>query len=537
MAHLTDYLDLPTLQKLQDDFSAVAGQPVQICTPDGDAVTRPSTATAVATENQAVAALRLHKSHTPPIAPGPQAITVDGETLGIVKLQAPATANECCSETLANILPLMSNTLSELCKNAALLRSRVEQAIVLYRVTGEITAGRDMQTILNTATSAVTRAIGAKSSTVRLLAENGQSLELKSGYNVSAKYLDKGAIRLDESQIDREAVATSKPVYIANMATDPRVLYSAEAQAEGFISGLCVPMLHREQCAGLMRIYTDAPHEFDWFETELACTVANAAATALAHAEAESDAEQAWELKRQLAMAGEVQQRMIPQTMPQLDGLEIHGRYLPQQELAGDFYDLIQMPNDLLGVTVTDVVGKGVRASLMMASVCASLRGHALSGGTDVATILEKVNRDMCSDTEIADFATMFYGVIDLPRRVMHFSCAGHMPPLLYRDRTIHKLEARAGVIGMFEDTDYPVSQVELKPGDVILIYTDGLNEAANFNAEQFGSERIAKSLHFAASNDYSAEAVADYCLWDMHRFVGLEPTTDDTTLVVLKVK
>ena len=500
MTQLIDYLDLPTLQKLQDDFSAVAGQPVQICTLDGDAITRPSTATTVATENQAIASLRLHKSNRQPEAPGPQTISLDGELLGIVKLQNPTAANDCNCNTVANILPLMSNTLSELCHNAEMLRSRIEQAIALYRVTGEITAGRDIQTILNTATSAVTRAVHAKSSTVRLLAENGQELELKSGYNVSAQYLDKGAIVLDESLIDREAVDTSQPVHIANMATDPRVLYSAEAQAEGFISGLCVPMLHRETCVGLMRIYTAEPHEFDWFETKLACTVANAAATALDHAKAEVEAEQAWALKRQLAMAGEVQRRMIPQTMPQLDGLEIHGRYLPQQELAGDFFDLIQMPNDLLGITVTDVVGKGVRASLMMASVRASLRGHALSGGLDVATIIDKVNRDMCSDTEIADFATMFYGVLDVPSRVMHFCCAGHMPPLLYRDRTIHNLEARGGVIGMFEEMDYPTARIDLQSGDVILMYTDGLSEAANFNGEEFGSERIAKSLHFAAS-------------------------------------
>ncbi|MCD4823029.1 MAG: SpoIIE family protein phosphatase [Phycisphaerae bacterium] len=546
MAELTDYLDMKTLQRLQDEFSAVAGQPVCICTSDGRALLAPCRAEYEATPSGEEEPCDLKRI---PCKAGyvdtdfsEAQVVVDDEVIGQVRLLREATAegsyvNAALEPMHKNLMPLMANMLEQFCRGAVQLRSRIQQLVALHKVTAQITTGGyDFQKVLDTITRTVVEATDAKASTIRLLAADGQELVIRSGCNLSDAYLDKGVIRLDQSLIDQEAVQTGKPVYIADIPSDPRVVYPDAASREGFASGLCAPMVFKGRCEGLIRVYMGQTHKFDWFETELIKTIANAAAAAISHSRLHEDAVHSWEIKRQVAMAGEVQRRMIPDRSPSFEGFDIFGEYVPSQQLAGDFYDYINLPPDNLGIAICDVVGKGVRASLLMASIRASLRAHARNV-YDMSEVLEQVNRDLCADTLISDFATMFYGVLNSETLELTYSCAGHLPPMLVRDGKCTELEAAGGVLGIFPDMDYPISRVDLLPGDVILIYTDGLNEAANFEGEQFGRQRIAEALQFAAAEGFSAQVITRHCLWCMRRFAGIQQRGDDTTLVAIRVK
>jgi phosphoserine phosphatase RsbU/P len=210
----------------------------------------------------------------------------------------------------------------------------------------------------------------------------------------------------------------------------------------------------------------------------------------------------------------------------------VAARYVPSFELGGDFYDFINLDGHL-GVAVCDVSGKGIAASLLMASVRASLRAYA-QDVYDIDEIVARVNIALVRDTLTNEFATLFYGVLDPQTRRLTYCNAGHEPPLLLRDGQITRLEVGGTVVGIDPEQEYDKGVVYLQFGDTLLLYTDGLTDAQNFNGEKFGRERINKALRETAKS--TAQEAVNHILWEMRRFVGLRSSIDDTTLVVIKV-
>ncbi len=415
------------------------------------------------------------------------------------------------------------------------LRRRVRELATLYQLTAEFAGTRDLQEVLNIVASTVVEVLHAKACSIRLINEDNDELIVKAVANLSSDYLDKGPIHLSQSLIDQEILATGKPVYIANQQTDPRVLYPMEARREGLVSALCAPMTYKNRTEGIIRVYTSRMHVFDSFEVGLLEAIASQAATAIVNARLYSEAVVSATMKRQLALAGEVQRRMIPQSPPQLPGFDIGTAYVPTYELSGDFFDFIPLDDGREGIVLCDVVGKGVRASLLTASVRASLRAHA-ANNPEVPDVLAKVNRDLCIDTQTSDFATMFYGVLDPAGRTLSYSSAGHIAPILVRSGTIKELTVGGGVLGIDADATWPAEKIDLLKGDTLFLYTDGLSEAMNFNDEEFGSKRVKDALGEAIELDRDATGIVGHVLWQMRRFAGLQTRFDDLTLVVFKV-
>jgi sigma-B regulation protein RsbU (phosphoserine phosphatase) len=223
---------------------------------------------------------------------------------------------------------------------------------------------------------------------------------------------------------------------------------------------------------------------------------------------------------------------MIPQQPPVLDGVDIASVYVPCFELGGDFYDFIPLPGDNLGLAMADVSGKGVPASLIMASVRAFLRAQA-DNVYYLYEIMRRINLMLCRDTKPSEFVTLFYGVLDLRSRRLTYCNAGHPPPLVLRKGKILELGSDNMVLGVLADEPYTQSFIDLQRGDILMMYTDGLADAMNFKQETFGRQRIVEAF---TKGGASADAVAQNILWEMRRFVGLTKRVDDVTLVVVRL-
>lgn len=539
MARLKDYLNDETLRRVQDAFSALAECPLRVHNPEGqlaldagedhEEIWRESLDLA----NEASLSDEMISGSGQSLA---VPIVLDGETLGSVRLPVAAgKTGKKHREYYQDLLRLMAGVLARLCNDAIELRGRIEQLMALHRVTAEITEGREVSQILKTATRVVAEALKAKASAVRLLDKDKAELVIKAGFGLSEKYLKKGAVKLTRSPIDREVIQTGKTVYVEDMRTDPRVLYPKDARREGIVSGLCAPMVYRDRTVGVMRIYSGENQEFDWFQTQLLQTVANATAAAIVHARLYDQAVELFQARREISMASEVQRRMIPQEPPEIEGFDLGAAYVPSRQLGGDFFDFLDLPARNLGIAICDVVGKGVRASLLMASIRASLHAHAVHV-YDMAEILNLVNRSVCADTLSSDFATLFYGVLDTATRQFTCCCAGHLPPVVVRDgKVVDLITSRGGVVGVEPDMTFPVDSVTLQPGDTLLMYTDGLSESVNFAHEPYGRQRIEQALQYAVTQDYSAQGIVRHILWDFRRHCALHSRQDDVTLVVLK--
>jgi serine phosphatase RsbU (regulator of sigma subunit) len=432
------------------------------------------------------------------------------------------------------MLCLMANVVGGMCERESQLRSRMDELGTLYNLTAEFAGGRSLQEVLDVVARTVVKVLGAKACSIRLLSPDKEELVIKAVVNLSDEYLKKGAILLSESLIDREALAANKPVYIADERSDPRVLYPAEARREGIVSALCAPMVYHGEPEGIIRVYTDRPYEFDWFEASLMQAIAAQAAAAVVNARLNQEAIELATMRRHLAMAAEVQRRMIPKEPPKPKGFDLGAVYIPCYELGGDFYDFIDLPEDNFGVAVCDVVGKGVRASLLMSSVRASLRGHAVNV-YEMSLVLDKVNRDLCADSLVSDFATMCYGVLDVDDRRFTYANAGHAPPMLVRDGKLMQMEGGGCLLGVDPSAHYEHQLLMFQPGDVVLMYTDGLTDAMNFEEECFGRQRIEESLLEAVGQGFTAEQIVKHVVWNMRKFAGLTPRFDDTTLVAIR--
>ncbi len=436
------------------------------------------------------------------------------------------------AEAARNLGVVLMDLLASLCTQDQDLRSRLQELSAVYSIAGLFAGERDLQEILDKTARMVCEVIGVKACSIRLLDEAAGLLTIKAVHNLSWEYLEKGPVTVDANPIDRAAVR-GELVRIDDMPTDPRVLYPEQARREGIFSGLVCGMIYRGKAVGVIRVYTGQPHVFTPYEESLLRSVASQAAAAIVNARLLAETIAAERDARQIAYAGDVQQRMIPRKAPACPHVEIGALYRPTYRVGGDFYDFIKLPKGNLGVDIADVSGKGVPASLMMASLRSAMRVYAYFT-YDVDKIMAEVNRHMCRDSSPGEFTTAFYGVLTPDGRRFTYCNAGHDPPMHLRDGQLSYLETGGMILGVDCTARYERGIVELQAGDILLLYTDGAVEALNFADEQFGRARLAESLMRYA--DQPAERIVQNINWDLRRFRGLADRLDDLSLVALKI-
>jgi serine phosphatase RsbU (regulator of sigma subunit) len=225
---------------------------------------------------------------------------------------------------------------------------------------------------------------------------------------------------------------------------------------------------------------------------------------------------------------------MIPKCPPNVPGFDLASVYIPCYTLGGDFFDFIQLPENNIGLAIADVSGKGLPASLIMASVRAFLRAQ-VDNVYYLYEVIRRINISVCRDTKIGEFVTLFYGVLDAKTRRFTYCNAGHPGALLLRDGKVTELSSSDNmVLGVSADEVYKQFFVDLKTGDQLLLYTDGVTDAANFSNERYGKLRLIQSFSQAGQ---TAEGVAQNILWDIRKFCGMAPRTDDITMMVVTVE
>ena len=247
----------------------------------------------------------------------------------------------------------------------------------------------------------------------------------------------------------------------------------------------------------------------------------------------ESDMAERHFQEEELIRAREIQQALLPKELPQVEGFEIAGIWEPARTVGGDYFDVIRLSEKKLALCIADVVGKGVPAALFMASLQATVRAYA-SESVSSAWLCDRVNSVVCSNTVEGKFVTLFYGVLDALERTLQFTSAGHPPPLLKNaSGTLTHLDNGGAVLGVFPDWKYEDSVVRLTPGDVLVLFTDGITEAARANGEQFGEEGLIRVVTRLA--DQPPAKLNAAVLADVKSLCDLD-LQDDATLLTIEV-
>jgi len=198
----------------------------------------------------------------------------------------------------------------------------------------------------------------------------------------------------------------------------------------------------------------------------------------------------------ELAIARDVQSRLFPQTGSHLGALDCAGSCEPARVVGGDYYDVIPIGPHRLAIAVGDVAGKGIAAALLMASLQANVRGQAALDGEDLAGRLAAINRSFLASSPDASYATLFFAVFDDRNGRLAYANCGHLPGLVVRsDGRVERLSSTAQIVGMFETFACRADETILNPGDVLVLYTDGVTEATDDRDEDFGEARLVETL------------------------------------------
>ncbi len=239
-------------------------------------------------------------------------------------------------------------------------------------------------------------------------------------------------------------------------------------------------------------------------------------------------------MERELALAGEVQASFLPGKLPDLPGWQFSVTLIPAQETSGDFFDTIILPQGRLGLVIADVVDKGVGAALFMALSSTLLRTYAADYPDQPELVLDAVNQHILKDTNAKQFVTVFYGILDPSTGKLVYGNAGHCPPLLLKSQNGEVFQSllRTGVpLGIFEDAKWEQGIAEISPGDMLVLYTDGISEALNVEEAFFGRDRLLRAAQSKMGG--SVDEIKRSIITDVYQFVGEEPLIDDIALVI----
>src|SRR5439155_7440814 len=249
-------------------------------------------------------------------------------------------------------------------------------------------------------------------------------------------------------------------------------------------------------------------------------------------------------LRRDIALASDVQRRLLPDAPPRVECADFAATSVPARRIGGDYYDFVELRDRGIGIALADVSGKGVAAALIMSVVQASLRIISSEGDVPPPRLVARMNEFVYRSTPASKYATFFYAQLDEQRRLRYVNAGHNAPYVLRADRRstagsappeIEQLSTGGTVVGMFPEMEYEEATVELFSGDVLLAFTDGVPEAHNPENEEFGEERLQqllrRSVHLP-SNEISARLSAEMKDWirDAEQY-------DDLTFIVLKVR
>jgi len=241
-------------------------------------------------------------------------------------------------------------------------------------------------------------------------------------------------------------------------------------------------------------------------------------------------------LRRDLDLAAEVQRRLLPEKPPQSDAAQFAAMSLPARTVGGDYYDFLPVGDKQLGIALADVAGKGVAAALVMSVVQASLRMVAADGVTSLPLLAARVNRFLKTSTGSGSYATFFYAQLDEEKKLLRYVNAGHNPPYLVRAiaADIEELKTGGMVIGLFPQAVYEEGSVQLREGDVLVAFTDGVTEALNPAEEEYGEERLQALLREVAH--LPAPEISTRIAAALREWIRDAAQYDDLTFLVMKV-
>lgn len=323
-------------------------------------------------------------------------------------------------------------------------------------------------------------------------------------------------------------------VLISDVQTDSRFKSRESIVKMNIHSAVCVPLWNNKEIIGI--IYSDRISLLKPFTDEdlkLLTLLANLAAVKIENSKSIEMSIEKEKMEKELALAAQIQKDFLPKKTPECHGFDIAGYMKPCYQVGGDYYDYIPIGTDRLGIVIADVSGKGVSASLLMASLRASLHSE-VHLHYDMQRMAAKLNDFIHKSSAINSFITFFFCELDIKKGELKYINAGHNPPIvLDKKGKINRLESSGLCLGMFPDVEYKSESLALHPGDLSLLFTDGITESRDKENREFEEDKLVRLIKKNAKS--SAPEILEQIEKEVATFTADTEQMDDQTVVVIK--
>lgn len=411
--------------------------------------------------------------------------------------------------------------------------SRTDLLELISKVGVALLSAKSLEDTLDQVASLVFEAVPAERVVIMLReGEGSEEMQIKVA-RLRGKAEPIEEVRISRTVMD-EVLKNGKSVLTADAQHDPK-FFSQTMALQGIRSVLAVPLSVDERTIfGL--IYADSPtYEATFTEEHLniLTTLASVASIRVENASLLDERLIRERMERELELATEIQQRFQPSAPPIVSGYEFQGISFSCYEIGGDYYDFVPRHDGKMLVALGDVSGKGTAAALLMSSVHAAIHAQ-VAAKTVLDEAISSVNRYLAENTPANRFVTLFAGELDPTNGKFRYINAGHNPPLIAKhDGSVQQLSSGGLPLGIIADAEFEAGEVTLEPGESLVIYSDGVNEANNLAGDEFGMDRL---IQVVGSNlKASASGMRDKVESALSDFTQTAPANDDITLVIVK--
>ena len=449
--------------------------------------------------------------------------------VGVIDIEAREPG--AFTEEHLRILTLVASRMAAGIENAQLYTRTTKQArilLLLNEIARELTSILNLDELFGRIAELVRRLIDYQMFSILLLDASGEKLQHRFSLRFNENIVLKHEIPLGRGLVGY-AAQNKEAVLVQDVAKDPRyVQANPETRSE-----LAVPLIYKSKVVGVL----DLEHTRRGFFTEehqrtmttLAAQIAIAIENARLYEEIER---QERRLERDLALARELQGRLLPQTSPHLAHLDVAAKFVPARTIGGDLYDFIPYSMSRLGIVIGDVSGKGAPAAIYAALVSGIIRSHAPIEPAP-AEMLSAVNLSLAERRIEAQFVSIIYAVWDDAHRTLTVSNSGLPRPIYMHGGKAQVIEATGLPLGLFDEAEYDEFEFRMKPGDMFVLFSDGILDARNRKGELFGRGRVEKIV--AESSGSSAASVVDALFKAVAEHSAGVETFDDQTVVVIR--
>ncbi|HEY6951401.1 MAG TPA: GAF domain-containing SpoIIE family protein phosphatase [Bacteroidota bacterium] len=426
----------------------------------------------------------------------------------------------------------MAKKTSQSKKPAGGVKSYVHRLESLIDASKHLNTTFDLDKLLSIILNLATKNLNAERGTIYLIDDKTKEL-----WSKVVKGEGLVEIRLPiGTGISGTVAETGETINLKDASKDTR-FYSGYDKRSGFRTKtmLCMPMKNRlGKIIGVFQIINKKRGAFDEEDELFMKAFSEHAALAIENARLYQTSLESERVQKELQIAGEIQQRLLPKEIVPIPHYEIAAAAQPCTSVGGDFYDVIALGNDRYAFVMADVTGKGVPAALLVSTLHASLRAY-IHSDTDLAELTAKLNNLVYENSPSERFITFFIMILDCNSHSITYVNAGHNFPYLFHPQSVEILELEASglPLGMVGNVQYESKKISLGYNDVLALYTDGVTEAMDKGKQQYSEERLKRTIKDSLVGP--AHEIKDNILKDVRAFIGHEPPSDDLTLLVLK--